>query len=151
MTVSRETASLGGDTADTAVRSGAAASASTVSRETESAEHNCADHALPENTETVSRETVPGPLARLILLPIRGYRRFLSPALGQRCRYYPTCSAYAEEAVRELGPLRGTIVAAWRVLRCNPLSKGGLDPLEDRRPFASREPTHPVRKGARHA
>lgn len=156
MTVSRETASLGGDTADTGVRSGAAASARTVSRETESAEHNSADHisadhALAENTETVSRETVPGPLARLILLPILGYRRLISPALGQRCRYYPTCSAYAEEAVRELGPLRGTIVAAWRVLRCNPLSKGGLDPLEERRLFASREPTRPVRKGARHA
>lgn len=151
MTVSRETASLGGDTADTVGGAGADASSLTVSRETRSAEHNCGEHASPKYTETVSRETVLGPLARLILLPIRGYRRFISPALGQRCRYYPTCSAYAEEAVRELGPLRGTIVAAWRVLRCNPLSKGGLDPLEDRRLFASREPTHPVRKGARHA
>ncbi len=85
----------------------------------------------------VARETEPrpGPIAALALLPIRFYRRFLSPALGQRCRYYPTCSAYAEEAVRELGAFRGIILAAWRVLRCNPFSPGGIDPLTDRTLF----------------
>jgi putative membrane protein insertion efficiency factor len=96
----------------------------------------------------VARETRPGPVARetgassrpgfaatLALLPIRFYRRFLSPALGQRCRYYPTCSAYAEEAVRELGAFRGMILAAWRVLRCNPFSAGGLDPVAERKIF----------------
>lgn len=77
----------------------------------------------------------------LALAPIRGYRRFISPLLGPRCRYYPTCSAYAEQAVRELGPIRGLIVASWRVLRCNPLSAGGLDPLENRRLF--RRAPHP--------
>lgn len=77
----------------------------------------------------------PGPLAAITLLPIRFYRRFLSPALGQRCRYYPTCSTYAEEAVRELGAVRGIILAAWRVLRCNPFSPGGLDPLSGRTLF----------------
>lgn len=77
----------------------------------------------------------PGPLAAVALLPIRFYRRFLSPALGQRCRYYPTCSTYAEEAVRELGAFRGIILAAWRVLRCNPFSAGGLDPLSERTLF----------------
>ena len=107
--------------------------------------------AEPHASSTVSRETVPGPLARLILLPIRGYRRFLSPALGQRCRYYPSCSAYAEQSVRELGAFRGTILAAWRVLRCNPLSKGGLDPVEERRLFRSREPGSAHRDEARHA
>lgn len=87
----------------------------------------------------VARETVgrPGPVATVALLPIRFYRRFLSPALGQRCRYYPTCSAYAEEAVRELGAFRGMILAAWRVLRCNPFSPGGLDPLSERTLFAN--------------
>lgn len=98
----------------------------------------------------VSRETPTGggsPVQRrgavgriatwLVLAPIRGYRRFVSPLLGPRCRYYPTCSTYAEQAVRELGPLRGTIVAGWRVLRCNPLSPGGLDPLKNRRLFRS--------------
>ena len=83
-----------------------------------------------------ARETGPssrtGFAATLALLPIRFYRRFLSPALGQRCRYYPTCSAYAEEAVRELGAFRGMILAAWRVLRCNPFSAGGLDPVSER-------------------
>jgi putative membrane protein insertion efficiency factor len=85
----------------------------------------------------VARETTPDarPLTALVLLPIRFYRRFISPALGPRCRYYPTCSTYAEEAVRELGPVRGMILAAWRVLRCNPLSRGGLDPLAERRLF----------------
>jgi len=85
---------------------------------------------------TVARETGSAPRtgfpATLALLPIRFYRRFLSPALGQRCRYYPTCSAYAEEAVRELGAFRGMILAAWRVLRCNPFSAGGLDPVSER-------------------
>lgn len=79
-------------------------------------------------------------LTALVLLPIRIYRRLISPLLGPRCRYYPTCSAYAEQAVRELGPFRGTILALWRVLRCNPLSSGGLDPLENRRLFRSQPP-----------
>jgi putative membrane protein insertion efficiency factor len=78
---------------------------------------------------TVARETV--------LLPIRAYRRFLSPVLGQRCRYYPSCSAYAEESVRELGAFRGMILAVWRVLRCNPFSRGGLDPVSERTLFRS--------------
>lgn len=81
-----------------------------------------------------------GRLTRLALLPIRAYRRLISPLLGPRCRYYPTCSAYAEQAVRELGPVRGTILAIWRVLRCNPMSSGGLDPLENRRLFRSQHP-----------
>lgn len=78
------------------------------------------------------------PLQALLLLPIRLYRRFLSPALGARCRYYPTCSAYAEQSIRELGAFRGAIVAAWRLLRCNPLSSGGLDPVAERRLFRDR-------------
>ena len=90
----------------------------------------------------VARETVerPGVFATLALLPIRAYRRFLSPALGQRCRYYPTCSAYAEQSVRELGAFRGMILAAWRVLRCNPFSRGGLDPVSERTLFRPSTP-----------
>ena len=89
----------------------------------------------------VARETErPGFFAALALLPIRAYRRFLSPALGQRCRYYPTCSAYAEESVRELGAFRGMILAAWRVLRCNPFSRGGLDPVSERTLFCPSTP-----------
>lgn len=103
---------------------------------------SCADQ--PSAAIAVSRETGshPSPLARLILLPIRGYRRFLSPALGARCRYYPSCSAYAEESVRDLGAIRGSILAVWRVMRCNPLSNGGLDPVSDRGLFRDAERTH---------
>ena len=72
-----------------------------------------------------------------MLLPLRAYRRFVSPAIPARCKYYPTCSTYAVEAVRELGPLRGAIVAGWRLARCNPWSNGGYDPLSERRLFRS--------------
>jgi putative membrane protein insertion efficiency factor len=74
----------------------------------------------------------------LILVPIRAYRRFVSPALPNRCKYYPSCSAYAMEAIREVGALRGSILAAWRLLRCNPFSHGGYDPVEARPFFRDR-------------
>lgn len=95
----------------------------------------------------VARETRPPEpprgSARLLLAPIRLYRRFISPAISNRCRYYPSCSAYAEESIRELGPVRGTILAAWRVLRCNPFSRGGIDHVADRRLFrAHSAPKH---------
>ena len=80
----------------------------------------------------VSRETRVGPLAWLVLLPIRAYRRLLSPLIAPRCRYYPSCSAYAEQSVRELGAVRGAVLAVWRVLRCNPFSNGGIDHVADR-------------------
>jgi hypothetical protein len=92
----------------------------------------------PADGESGQRRT--RPLTALALLPIRIYRRLISPLLAPRCRYYPTCSQYAEQAVRELGPFRGTIVAVWRVLRCNPMSSGGLDPLESRRLFRPAPP-----------
>jgi len=96
-----------------------------------------------DSTESgVSRETRPGPLARLVLLPIRAYRRFFSPAISPRCRYYPSCSAYAEQSIRELGAVRGTILAAWRLLRCNPFSKGGVDHVSDRRLFRPSDEGH---------
>jgi uncharacterized protein len=76
-------------------------------------------------------------LTDLFLLPLRVYRRWISPALPRRCKYHPTCSAYAEQAIRELGIVRGTIVAGWRLLRCNPFSNGGYDPLEARKLFRS--------------
>ncbi len=73
-------------------------------------------------------------LRALILAPIVAYQRFVSPALPRRCKYYPTCSEYAVEAIREVGVVRGTILAAWRLVRCNPFSHGGVDLVEDR-PF----------------
>jgi putative membrane protein insertion efficiency factor len=71
----------------------------------------------------------------LLVAPIRAYQRWISPAFGPRCRHYPTCSNYAIEAIRELGPGRGLILAGWRLLRCNPFSRGGIDELCDRRLF----------------
>ena len=71
----------------------------------------------------------------VFLAPIRLYQRFISPALPRRCKYEPTCSAYAVGAVRELGVIRGSILAGWRLLRCNPWSHGGWDPVSDRKLF----------------
>jgi putative membrane protein insertion efficiency factor len=79
-------------------------------------------------------------LSILLLGFIRAYQRLISPLFPRRCKYEPTCSAYAVQAIRELGPLRGSIVAGWRLLRCNPLSDGGIDDLEDRTLF--RDHTH---------
>ncbi len=74
-------------------------------------------------------------LSGVILAPIRAYQRFISPAMPRRCKYYPTCSAYAIDAVREFGVLRGLVLAGWRLLRCNPFSHGGYDPVENQTLF----------------
>ena len=58
---------------------------------------------------------------------IHGYQRYISPMLGSHCRYLPSCSEYADIAISEWGVLRGGALAAWRILRCNPFCKGGLD------------------------
>lgn len=70
-------------------------------------------------------------MKRLVLLPIKAYSRFLSPLLPRRCKYEPTCSAYAIEAIERFGAVRGTVLACWRILRCNPFSHGGFDPVRD--------------------
>jgi putative membrane protein insertion efficiency factor len=66
---------------------------------------------------------------RLALRAIRAYQVTLSPLLGPRCRYHPSCSAYAMQAIASYGILRGAALAAWRLLRCNPFSHGGFDPV----------------------
>jgi uncharacterized protein len=75
---------------------------------------------------------------RIVLAPIAAYQRVISPALPRRCKYEPTCSAYAVQAVREYGILRGLVLASWRLLRCNPLSHGGFDPVSAQRLFKNR-------------
>lgn len=65
--------------------------------------------------------------ARLLVLAIRGYQLYISPMTPPTCRYYPSCSQYAVVAVQRHGALRGTYLAAWRVLRCNPWTRGGVD------------------------
>jgi uncharacterized protein len=81
----------------------------------------------------------PNPLARaaraLALAPLLLYRHVISPGLPRRCKYEPTCSAYAVDAIREFGVVRGFVLAAWRVLRCNPWSDGGYDPVHAQRVF----------------
>ena len=76
----------------------------------------------------------------LAVLPIRTYQRVLSPMLGERCRYYPSCSEYAAQAIARFGILRGLVLAGWRLLRCNPWSLGGYDPVENQRLFKSHAP-----------
>jgi hypothetical protein len=66
---------------------------------------------------------------RSLLAVIGAYRRWVSPALPRRCKYEPSCSAYAAESIRRFGTLRGLLLAGWRLLRCNPFSHGGFDPV----------------------
>jgi putative membrane protein insertion efficiency factor len=75
-----------------------------------------------------------------VVFPIRVYQKLFSPALGQRCKYYPSCSEYAAQSIERFGILRGLILAGWRLLRCNPWSYGGFDPVEEQRLFKSRTP-----------
>lgn len=73
-------------------------------------------------------------LRRVYLLPVCFYRRFLSPLKpASSCRFTPTCSRYAVDAVMEWGIVAGTLMAVWRVMRCNPFSAGGYDPVPTRR------------------
>jgi putative membrane protein insertion efficiency factor len=74
--------------------------------------------------------------------PVRLYQRAISPAMPARCKYYPSCSEYAVQAVRRYGVLRGVVLAAWRLLRCNPWSHGGVDFVEDQTLFSPR-PSRP--------
>ena len=71
----------------------------------------------------------------IAILPIRAYQRLVSPLIGRRCRYHPTCSAYAVQAISEFGAAKGTVLAAWRLLRCNPWTPGGVDHPRDQRLF----------------
>lgn len=68
-------------------------------------------------------------MRRLVLAALRGYKRHVSPLLPPACRYTPTCSEYATEAVARYGVLKGLALALRRLLSCNPLSRGGYDPV----------------------
>jgi len=79
---------------------------------------------------------------RVAIAPITLYQRLISPAIPRRCKYEPTCSRYAAQAIRDFGILRGLVLAGWRLLRCNPWSHGGFDPVEQQRLFESRSRSH---------
>lgn len=68
-------------------------------------------------------------IARLLIAPIRFYQRYISPLTPPACRFTPTCSQYAIEALRTHGPIKGLILATWRILRCNPWGGHGYDPV----------------------
>lgn len=84
-------------------------------------------------------------LRAVAVTPIRLYKLTISPLLGPRCRYAPSCSDYAVQAIREYGIIRGVILAGWRLLRCNPFSPGGLDPVSAQRLFRARGCAAPPR------
>jgi putative membrane protein insertion efficiency factor len=79
---------------------------------------------------------------RAVQAPIVVYQRVISPGLPRRCRYEPTCSRYAIQAIGEYGILRGAVLAGWRLLRCNPWSPGGYDPVEAQGVFKAGPPVH---------
>ena len=83
-------------------------------------------------------------MRRVAIAPIRFYQRVISPALPRRCKYEPTCSRYAVRAIQRFGILRGLVLAAWRLLRCNPFSHGGFDPVEAQRLFRTHSPEPPA-------
>ncbi len=78
----------------------------------------------------VSMRQLTVPVRLLLIWSVRGYQTFISPALPRRCKYYPSCSQYAVDALLQYGVLRGIVLAGWRLLRCNPLSYGGYDPVD---------------------
>jgi uncharacterized protein len=78
----------------------------------------------------------------VLILLVRSYQVVLGAMLGGHCRFQPTCSTYALDAIRNCGPLKGLRLAIWRILRCHPFSKGGYDPAP--------EPPEKGEKGARH-
>jgi putative membrane protein insertion efficiency factor len=77
----------------------------------------------------ITNEAVPIRMARVLIVPIVWYQRFISPLLGPRCRFAPSCSQYAVEALRTHGPVRGLMLAVRRLARCHPFNPGGYDPV----------------------
>jgi putative membrane protein insertion efficiency factor len=68
-------------------------------------------------------------MKRILIAIVRGYKKFISPLLPPSCRFTPTCSEYAMEAISKHGAMKGSMLAIWRILRCNPFCKGGYDPV----------------------
>lgn len=69
-------------------------------------------------------------IRKVLIRMIRFYQKYISPQLPPSCKYIPSCSEYAVEAIGKYGAIKGTLMAAWRILRCNPFSKGGYDPVK---------------------
>lgn len=91
---------------------------------------------MNEHTTAIGDETQelirPGPVAWVLLLPLRFYRKCISPFLPPSCRFYPSCSTYAVEALTRFGAARGSYLAVRRLLRCGPWTMPGRDPVPDK-------------------
>jgi uncharacterized protein len=87
--------------------------------------------------------TLRNPVRTLFTGAIRGYQLVISPGLPGRCKFYPSCSQYALDAIKEYGAARGVVLGAWRILRCNPLSYGGYDPVSRQKLFGRRGKSSP--------
>ena len=72
-------------------------------------------------------------MKKILIQLIRLYQRYISPVKITRCPYYPTCSNYGLEAIEKHGAIKGSLLAAWRIVRCNPFSRGGYDPVPENR------------------
>lgn len=72
------------------------------------------------------------PLSIIVIAPIRAYQKYISPGLPRRCRYYPSCSEYSVTALQRHGIIKGVILGSWRILRCNPWSRGGVDHVPEK-------------------
>lgn len=68
-------------------------------------------------------------MKKFFICIIKFYKRYISPYKGTKCPYYPSCSDYGMEAIEKHGVLKGGLLALWRIIRCNPFSKGGYDPV----------------------
>ncbi len=72
-------------------------------------------------------------MKKILIALIKFYQKSISPGLGANCKYIPTCSQYGLEAIERFGAFKGFFLTVWRVLRCNPFSKGGYDPVPEKR------------------
>lgn len=68
-------------------------------------------------------------MKKIFIYLIEKYQKYISKVLGNNCKYYPSCSEYTKQAIEKYGALKGSFLGMWRILRCNPFSKGGYDPL----------------------
>lgn len=72
-------------------------------------------------------------MKKILIALIRFYQKAISPYTRQKCKYFPTCSQYGVEAIERFGALKGSALTVWRILRCNPFSKGGYDPVPEKK------------------
>ena len=80
-------------------------------------------------------------MKKIFIFIIKGYHKYISPILPRACRFEPTCSVYTAEAIEKFGVIRGILLGTWRILRCNPFSRGGYDPVPEKFTF-KRQASH---------